>query len=728
MTSPGGLEASGLTWQPLGAAAPVLNAVDLIISPGERVLVAGVSGAGKSTLLRAFAGVLEEHSPGELTGSVQVGGTPAGSGRPDVGLVQQQPFDSIITATVGRDVAFGPENLGVTPEEIRARVEQALDLVGFPYGEQHDTGMLSGGQAQRLALAGVLALRPDVLLLDEPVAMLDAPAAREVRDAVGRVVERSRASLVVVDHDIEGWVGIVQRLVVLDQGRVRFDGPLTEILAAHGAELVQLGLWVPGAAPPIPQQPQLDRPKEPRALQARGLRVSRRAALSLHATPRPERLVLDGVDLQLNPGELVALRGASGSGKSTLVATLLGLLPVTSGEVRLEGVAGQPRQWSSIELASRMGWVPQFTEALAVGETVLESLLATVDALGRPRQETQPQARALLAALGIEELAERHPLSLSGGEQRRLAVACALLHAPAVMALDEPTVGLDRYSWAAVAGLIQAASRNGTGVLVATHDEGLTRLADREHHLREVPTPEAVAVTPPPGLLGRAGPLSLLAGVGLVTVSGLAASGLVPLLVACVVMVVMGAAMTGFRLRLIRLLPALIAVLSVAWSNWVLASPPSLLPAAQAALRVALIVVPGVVAAGCLDPTVLGDHLGRRLKLPARPVLAMTAALRRLGEFAALWQELAQARRVRGLGPGRGLLSRGRYWAALCFALLAEALRRAGRLTVAMDSRGYSAPGPRTWLGEAPWTRSDTAVVLCALVIAVTPHLVRAFG
>lgn len=728
MTAPAALEATDLTWHPLGAGAPVLQDLNLTVASGERVLVAGVSGAGKSTLLRALAGVLEEHGPGDLTGSLLVGGTPARSGRPDVGFVQQQPFDSIVADTVGRDVAFGPENLGCPPEEIRARVAEALDLVGFPFGERHGTGALSGGQAQRLAMAGALALRPSVLLLDEPAAMLDASAAREVREAVRRVVERNRATLVVVDHDIAGWVGIARRLVVLERGRVRLDGPLDDVVATHRTELLELGLWVPGAEAPEPRRIELAAPSSPRALTAHDLRVLRRPALSFHTTRRPARLVLDRVDLRLDPGELVALRGESGSGKSTLLAALIGLVPLEAGEIRLQGVSGEPRRWSSVELASRMSWVPQFPEALAVGETVLDSLLASVDRFGWPRQETEVQARALLAALGLADLAGRAPLSLSGGEQRRLAVACAVLHAPAVLALDEPTVGLDRHSWAAVVGLIRSATKAGTATVVATHDEALAHRADREHHLTPVPTSGEGDVTPTRGLLGRAGPLSLLAGAVLVTVSGLAASGVVPLLAACTVMVVLGAVMTGFRFHPARLLPAVVAVLSVAWSNWVLASPPDVVPALEAALRVAFIVVPGVVVASFLDPTGLGDHLGRRLGLPARPVLAMTAALRRLDEFAALWQELAGARRVRGLGPTRGLVSRGRYWAGLCFTLLVESLRRAGRLTVAMDCRGYSAPGPRTWLGEAPWTRSDTAVVLCAVTMAVVPHLVRALG
>ena len=146
----------------------------------------------------------------------------------------------------------------------------------------------------------------------------------------------------------------------------------------------------------------------------------------------------------------------------------------------------------------------------------------------------------------------------------------------------------------------------------------------------------------------------------------------------------------------------------------------------MAALRVAFIVLPGVVAASFLEPTALGDHLGGLLRMPSRPVLAVVAALRRLDGFAELWQEISRARRVRGVGPGRSPVSKVREWGALCLALLVESVRQAGRLTIAMDSRGYSAPGPRTWLGKAVWSREDTELVVIAASLAALPHLLGA--
>ena len=636
---------------------------------------------------------------------------------------------------MGRDVAFGPENLGLPAVEIHDRIGEALDLVDFPYGPGHPTGALSGGQAQRLALAGVLAMRPDVLLLDEPGAMLDATAAARLRDAVDGVVSRTGATLVVADHDISGWIGIVERLVVIHAGGVLIDGSVREVLAIHGSRLLELGLWVPGAPDPDPIDIDLGW-ETPRAMagvvaQARGVVVERKPPLTLRkARDDCPRRVLDGVDAELSRGELVALRGDSGAGKSTLLAVLLGSLPVASGEVRIGD--DDPTRLTSRQLAARVGWVPQFAEGLVVGNSVMSSLTATALALGWPREETEHRARQLLAAVGLDGMEARHPLSLSGGEQRRLAVISAVLHTPGIVLADEPTVGLDRQTWAAVAGLLVATRKTGSGMLVATHDAALTRLADRQIS----PTGGAAGESDgtaqrrearerheSPCLLERTGPLSLLIGVVVLTASGVLAGGLLPLAVGVTVLLAVGMVLLRFRFPIGRLVAPGVAVVSVAWSNWLLSDSRAVEPALVAALRVAFIVLPGVVAASLLDPTRLGDHLGGKLRLPSRPVLAVVAALWRLDGFAALWQEMSQARRVRGVGPGRSPISRAREWAVLCLALLVESIRQAGRLTVAMDSRGYSAPGPRTWLGQTGWSHDDTRFVVIAVALASLPHL-----
>ncbi len=492
----------GFTWTPLGRRTPVLSAIDLDIEPGERVLLAGPSGSGKSTLLRALSGVLTGHEAGEATGDLLVDGAPP---RPDgrAGLLVQDPADARVYDVAGREVAFGPENLGLAREDIAQRVRWAMEAVGFPYGPDHPSDALSGGEAQRLALAAVLACRPILLLLDEPTSMLDPEAAAMVRGAVVQALQRSgRTTLIVVEHRLTGWLDVVDRLVVLGpDGTILADGPVRSVLGTHRDALVAAGVWVPGVADPIPLDlpdwygtpawsPAAQRRGEV-ALTARGVGLVRRPrrGLRLGRRPIPPVTAVDDVDARVRRGRLLAVRGPSGAGKSSLLDVLLGLLPPTSGTVvaapDLARGAGQaPSRWPSRVLAQRVGWVPQQAEHTVVGPTVGDSTLATIRALGGSgRRHPEPvesgrRAGEMLELLGLRGRVADQPHQLSGGELRRLAVAASLLHGPDVLGCDEPTVGQDRHTWAAVTGLLRAARAGGTAVAVSTHDERLAAWAD----------------------------------------------------------------------------------------------------------------------------------------------------------------------------------------------------------------------------------------------------------
>ncbi|HWR85047.1 MAG TPA: ABC transporter ATP-binding protein, partial [Rhodoglobus sp.] len=235
--------ATGWGWRHAGRLAWATRGLDLRIEPGERVLLLGASGSGKSTLLRALAGVLADDE-GEREGELAVAGR--------AGLVLQDPDAQVVLSRVGDDVAFGCENLGLPRDEIWRRVPAALDAVGLDVALDRSTAALSGGQRQRLALAGVLAMRPDVLLLDEPTANLDPAGVVEVADAVGRVLDATRATLVVVEHRVATWLPLVDRVVVLSPHGVLADGEPAAVLAERGAELAAAGIWVPGHPPARP--------------------------------------------------------------------------------------------------------------------------------------------------------------------------------------------------------------------------------------------------------------------------------------------------------------------------------------------------------------------------------------------------------------------------------------------------------------------------------------------
>ncbi|SDK62509.1 energy-coupling factor transport system ATP-binding protein [Cryobacterium psychrotolerans] len=768
------MEVHELTWRPFGRATPVLHDVTLQIEEGQRILLAGPSGSGKSTLLRALAGVLTTTDAGDLAGSIGVDGRdPHLHGAP-AGLLVQDPADAMVAPRVGREVAFGPENAGLPLEQIWTAVQQALDAVGFPYGPDHPVDAVSGGEAQRLALAGVLALAPRLVLLDEPTSMLDRSAADTVRAAIWVAGRASGATMVLVEHQLDPWLDEVDRVIILDaDGRISADGTVAETLLERGAAPALQGVWAPGLPAPVPRglPPELCLPALPGGpvgsvvIRADAVGVVRRPRAGL-ASPGGQAVpasvqALSRVDASVRSGEVLAIVGVSGAGKSTLTALLAGLELPTSGTVSAgrelaAGVGPHPARWSSTDLARRVGWVPQHAELAVVARTVLNDVLSTSRALGLDEKASTQRADGLIEALGLSALRDADPHELSGGELRRLALAGALAHGPSVLVLDEPTVGQDRDTWAAVTGLILSARAAGVAVVVATHDPLLIALADRRIHLEhgrgaltdaaatpvgasavaegsgdaDTPAPVPRRRPRPTGLARRCGPLSLLGSSLLLIVGGLAITD-VRVAAACVAVELLLAPLVfGWARPSVRLIPGLLAVASVGFSNWLLSTGQDPLAGVTAGLRVAFFVLPGVLLAGSADPFALGDHLAQRLRLPARPVVAAVAALQRFEGLGRQWDQLRRIRRVRGLDAGRGPSTRSRQAAAMTFALLVQSLRQAGRMAVAMEARGFSAGRSagvrRTWAEPAPWLPADSALLALGLIVAGTPILLQA--
>lgn len=434
------IDLQGFTWTPLHSSEPTLRGVDLQAAAGERVLVVGGSGSGKSTLLNAVTGVLGTSVLGEAAGSIEVRGR--------VGLVPQSPASAIVADRVGRDVAFGPENLGLPRDEIWRRVDDALAAVGLDYGRQRHTSALSGGERHRLALAGVLALSPDLVLLDEPTSMLDDTTAAAVRAAVLTAV--GQRSMVVVEHRFEPWLPHVDRVVVLDAGAVVFDGPVEGFLRAS----VPAALWMPGRPTPEPEPfpAGLVTPRSSGTVRLRDVSAEQ-VTRTLRGVERTR--VLHHLDADLPPGLVTAFTGPSGAGKSTALVVAGGLLKPTEGVV---------------ETVTPLGWCPQDAELGFVATTAR----AEVEASARAA-EVEVDADALLAAVGLAGRGEDHPYRMSGGEQRRLGLAAAVAHRPGLVLADEPTVGQDRRTWALVAGWLGSVARAGAVVAVSTHDADLQR-------------------------------------------------------------------------------------------------------------------------------------------------------------------------------------------------------------------------------------------------------------
>jgi energy-coupling factor transport system ATP-binding protein len=469
--------------------------VDLDVEPGQRVLLCGSSGAGKSTLLRGLAGLLGTTGAGEEEGALLVGSSDPRERTPEAphaGLLLQDPEAQVIMSRVGDDVAFGLENLAVPRERIWPQVHDALAAVGFPYALDHPTAALSGGEKQRLALAGTLAMEPDLLLLDEPTSALDPEGAELVRSALRRVLASSDATLVLVEHRVEEVLDLVHRVVVLAPGGgVTADGPPEQVFARHGTELADAGVWVPGRPPTVHLRGTSCAEREP----GLATRSPRRTDSPVPAPAlRAERVVLrhpgasrpgvDGVDADVRPGRVLALVGPNGSGKSTLALGLAGLLRPERGRVQASAeLAGplrrDPARWAGPDLVRRIGTVFQDPEHQFLTGSVHDELCLGPLAAGETRAVAQRRAKALLAQLRLGHLAGANPFTLSGGEQRRLSVATALATRPSVLVLDEPSFGQDRCTWGELVSLLAELRDDGTAVLTVTHDAALVAaLAD----------------------------------------------------------------------------------------------------------------------------------------------------------------------------------------------------------------------------------------------------------
>ncbi|WP_138735051.1 ABC transporter ATP-binding protein [Modestobacter excelsi] len=433
--------------------------VDLAVLPGERVLLTGASGAGKSTLLRALGGLLEPES-GDVAGELTVDGAVPDRRRQRVGMVFQDPDSQLVMTRAGDDVAFGLENTGTPPPLIWSAVDTALDAVGFTLGRDRATAALSGGQKQRLVLAGALAPRPGLLLLDEPTAQLDPEGAALVRAAVVRAVADRSTTLVVVDHDVEAWLPLVDRVVELRPGGGAVEHPAG---------------WRPA---PLRLPQRHPHPPGEQLLAAVGAGYTHRGG---------DRPALAPTDVALRAGRTLAVTGPNGTGKSTLALLLAGLRAPTVGQV----VAGSaltaglrhpdrpPARWRAGELARRIGTVFQQPEHQFLTGRVRDELSLGPLRSGAGAAEAHATAEALLDRLGLTPLADANPFTLSGGQQRRLSVATALATRPRVLVLDEPTFGQDRKTWAELVALLAEQQDDERALCLVTHDAAVVAaLAD----------------------------------------------------------------------------------------------------------------------------------------------------------------------------------------------------------------------------------------------------------
>ena len=435
---------AGLThltyWYP-GGARPALSDVCLQVEEGLTV-VAGPSGGGKSTLLRIFNGLVPHFHGGRIAGVAEVMGldviaVPTRRMARNVGFVFQDPELQTVYNVVDREVAFGLENTGVPRRQISGRVEEALQAAGVAALAGRAVRTLSGGERQRVALASALAMRPSLVVLDEPTSQLDPGGAQMVLTAATNLVDEGR-SVIISEHRLEHLLRRARGLLLVDRGTVTASDP---------------SAWSP---PPAPARP------------VRQAAVGGEAwSLRRVSAGFDRNVVLDGVDLYGRSGEVVVLTGPNGGGKTTLMRVIAGSLAPLSG--------------SACRRRGRVAYLPQNPSVLLHQPTVQAEVTFTLERSGE-RGLPGP----ILEELGLLPVADRYPRDLSCGERQRAALAAVLPGDPALVLLDEPTRGIDAGARGALVSLVARLRDRGSSVVLATHDDDLRdALADRVIDVRD---------------------------------------------------------------------------------------------------------------------------------------------------------------------------------------------------------------------------------------------------
>jgi energy-coupling factor transport system ATP-binding protein len=473
-----------------GEDAPALRDAAVHVTPGTLTAVLGGSGSGKTTLGKLLAGWLRPGHAGVLRGSLELDGTRLDfRGVPDdprinaaewsrrVAFVPQDAASmlSTVRATVAEELAFGLENRGTPREDMHRAVERTAARTGLSGLLDRDPATLSGGELRKLAVGCAVIAEPDMLILDEPLASLDAAGAARIEDLI-RSLRDAGTGVVLLTQAADRLARDATHWTVLDAGTVTAAGTPAQLAAAAGLE--QAGVLVPGAPGPVRGDGGPGAAAghgdaaAPASLELRGVGFGYGQDTRRRTAPPPEP-VLRGVDLAVRPGEIIAVTGPNGAGKSTLLRHVNGLLRPTEGDVRVCGrsIAGVPVG----KVAASVGLLFQHPRDQLFERTVLrEAAFGLRQLFGKSDAETK--ARAALAAVGLPPAAAAlHPAELPSSQQRLLALATVLAREPAVLAFDEPTVGLDRHGLEHLSRAVTAAAAQGTAVVMVTHDLAYAR-------------------------------------------------------------------------------------------------------------------------------------------------------------------------------------------------------------------------------------------------------------
>lgn len=484
------IEFRDVSFRYAGAQKYALRGINLQVRPGEIVLVTGSAGSGKTTFCSCINGLVPHYHEGELSGQVIVRSYDTRRARIGglaslVGMVFQDPDSQLVTSSVVDEVAFGPENLGVTREEINRRVAEALEatrLTGYEDREPHN---LSGGEQQACAIAATYSMHPDIYVMDEPLANLDPAGRVQVLQVLIDVAKKRQKTLIIVEHSLEEVLPLVDRVLVMHDGQIVRDGTVEEVLAG-------------GDIPRVFTRPVIVRLAERfgldlktftaeqfyAGLQARAplgtievangrgpVRVRRSAPLiefqDVHYSYKGKADALRGVSLTIYEGELVAILGRNGSGKTTLARHIIGLLQPAQGRVIVDGrdVAVTPTH----ELTQQIGFCFQNPNHQIVSFKVRDELMFGIKAHGIDPAEFDERIERALKLVDLTDMIDAEIFDLGKGQKQRLALASVLTLNPKILVIDEPTTGQDPEMTREIFEIIRHLNELGTTVLMITH-------------------------------------------------------------------------------------------------------------------------------------------------------------------------------------------------------------------------------------------------------------------
>ena len=443
------------------------------LKQGELLLIAGSSGCGKTTLARSINGLIPRSYRGERSGKVLLHGKEVSEMKiaemaQIVGTLLQDPERQIVASNVYNEVAFGPENLGLPHEEIEMRVEQALKRLKIEYLRERETFNLSGGEKQKVALAGLLSMNPSILLLDEPLASLDPASAHEALEIFRSLADEGK-TIILVEHRVEDAIEIKpDRLLYMEDGRIKYLGPIKNLPPVIDHTQVKLpAQWVvqrvkehnkPIATPHVHKTEESGEP----------LVVFEDVSFRYD---EENPLILENVNLKINRGDLIAVLGPNGAGKSTLVKHAIGLLKPTSGRVLVQGE--DTRKMSVAQIARVLGYVFQSPTHMLFAPTVREELEFGPKNLGFENGSMNKAVTESLATVNLNGFADYPPLGLSFGQQKRTTIAAVLAMQSKIMVMDEPTAGQDFANYTRFMDALCSASDDTRSVLAANFESTL---------------------------------------------------------------------------------------------------------------------------------------------------------------------------------------------------------------------------------------------------------------